>query len=246
MSKKRVSYDGSKKWFVDFLPSEVLYSLTSDDQVRYRKVDKFREQCSVSNSLISDSEKQIEKLKQKIVKERFKIKGDFEHPGYEMRIKRLLGEITSVEKDFNIWCTINVRNRSSVSKRLKDGDVRKNKLDTEFGIEKNQYGKKELKNNYLWYSRVEKPHSNLRGDLYLGKEENIRQFLSELFNEDWSKDDVEDVKTEIKGIVSQYSRNKIYHSNWIEFKSETHNLESMKNWCDKIGDERYEWGGVKS
>ena len=72
--------------------------------------------------------------------------------------------ISNLHKDFSFWCSISIRNRTSVSKRIKDGDVRKNKLDTEFGVEKNQYGKQELKNNFLWYSRIE--NSKHRCGLY--------------------------------------------------------------------------------
>jgi hypothetical protein len=48
--------------------------------------------------------------------------------------------------------------------------------------------------------------------------------------------------------MSQYSRYHIFHNKWEGFKTETHNLNSIIEWCkwcDEKGVDRYEWGGIK-
>lgn len=242
MTKKRKYVGENLKWFMDFLPEDVYKSLSKEDFTHYREYRRYQRFIGDSNIRVDKMEKQIKSLQEKVKQEKLKIKGiDSEHSGWEEKMKIHYDHISNLHKDFSFWCSISIRNRTSVSQKIRDGKVRKNKLDTEFGIEKKQYGEKGLKTNFLWYSRIE--NSKHRCGIYLGKEENIRKFLSELYKEDWSKDDVDDVKTEMKGIISQYSRHKIFNSTWEQFKLETHNLKSIKDWCDKVGDKRYEWGG---
>ena len=117
-------------------------------------------------------------------------------------------------------------------------------MDTDYGVEKETYKGKKITKNYLWYSRI--TTSKYKPSIYLGKEENLRMFIGELFNEDWSNEDMEFVKDELRSIISQYTRFKVFHSDWKTFNSETHNLHTIKEWCDKIGDKRYDWGGKRT
>ena len=245
MKKKRKYVGENLKWFMDFLPEEVYNSLSKEDFEHYREYRRYQRFIGESNIRTDKMKKQIKVLQNKVNQEQLKIKGvDSEQSGWEQKMKIHYDHISNLHKEFPFWCSISKRNRTSVSKRTKDGDVRVNKKDNEFGVTKNKYGNKELKDNYLWYSTVE--NSKHSFGLYLGKEENIRNFLSELYNEDWIKDSIEDVRSEMKIIISQYSRHKIYHSNWEQIELETHNLQSLKEWCDKVGDVRYEWSGSKS
>jgi hypothetical protein len=72
--------------------------------------------------------------------------------------------------------------------------------------------------------------------------------LEEIFSENWSKDDFDPVKDELKSIMSQFSRYHIFKSNWMEFKVVTYNTKSLVDWCkgcEENGVNRYEWGGMR-
>lgn len=245
MGKKR-RYVGEKlKWFMDFLPDEVFNSLSEEEQVNYREYRRYQRFIGEGNQKIEKYQRQIESLNKKIKKEKEKIKGiDTEHSSWEQKMKIHYYEINHLYKDFTFGVSITRRDRSSKSQKIKEGRIRKNVLDEDYGVEKNTYKGKEITKNYLWYSRVST--SKYKPSIYLGKEENLRLFLGELYDEDWSKDDIDTVKDELRSIISQYTRYKVFHTDWKTFDSETHNLQTIKEWCDKMGDKRYEWGGMKS
>ena len=201
MSEKRRFVDENQKWFIDFLPSEVFYSLSSEDQVHYNEYKKYKGLKEKSESLIADLEKQNEMNQKLIDEEKFRINGDSENSGYEMKMGKHYDSITSVDKDFPFSCSV-----SEVDKSYKPKNT---------------------------------------GNISLGNEVEIKQFLSDLYDEDCSKDDKEIMRDEIRGIICQYARYMIYDTNWIQFGLDTHTLKSIKAWCDKMGDNRYEWGGVK-
>ena len=116
-------------------------SLTKEDSVHYREYRRYQRFIGESIVRVDKMENQIKSLQEKVKQEKLKVKGiDTEHSGWEEKMKIHYDSISNLHKDFSFWCSISIRNRTSVSKRIKDGDVRKNKLDTEFGVEKNQYG----------------------------------------------------------------------------------------------------------
>jgi hypothetical protein len=243
MKKKRKYVGENLKWFLDFLPDDVYDSLSNDDKLHYREYRRFQRFIGEGNLRIEKLQKQIDLLQNKIREERIKIKGvDSEHSSWNEKMKIHYNHINHLHKDFTFGCSISRRDRSSKSQKLKDGKLR-NLKENELPIEKESYKGKEITKNYLWYSRVE--NSKFRCGIYLGKEEKIRTFLGELYNEDWSKDDIEDLRSELRGILSQYTRYKVFNSNWETFDDETHNLKSVSDWCKKMGDKRYEWGGMK-
>ena len=100
MSEKRRFVDENQKWFIDFLPSEVFYSLSSEDQVHYNEYKKYKGLKEKSESLIADLEKQNEMNQKLIDEEKFRINGDSENSGYEMKMGKHYDSITSVDKDF--------------------------------------------------------------------------------------------------------------------------------------------------
>ena len=88
----------------------------------------------------------------------------------------------------------------------------------------------------------------MNSKLFFDNYKNVRVEIGKLFNEDWSKEPFEFLKDELRSLLSQYSRYHIFHNKWEGFKGETHNLNSIIEWCkwcDEKGVDRYEWGGVK-
>jgi hypothetical protein len=77
---------------------------------------------------------------------------------------------------------------------------------------------------------------------------NVRIEIGKLYNEDFLKPSYEILKEELRFLMSEYSRYQIFHNKWEGFKSKSHNLTSVIewcNWCEQNGVNRYEWGRVK-
>jgi hypothetical protein len=243
MKKKKRYIGEGLKWFVDFLPNEVFNSLSKEERVNYQGYRNYQRHIGDSNLKISNYHKQIEKLTNLIKEEQFKIKGDFENGGWELNMKMFYDKINHIDKNFHLNCSVERRDRTSVSKKINDGDSVKIKNDR---ILKKTYGEREIGKVYKIYGRVE--NSTYRQQIYLGDETNIRLELGKLLDEDFSNDPYDIIKDELRTLMSQYSRYLIFHNKWEGFKGETHNLKSMIEWCkwcEENSVNRYEWGGSK-
>lgn len=243
MNKKKRYIGEGLKWFVDFLPNEVFNSLSKEERVNYQGYRNYQRHIGDSNLKISNYQKQIEKLTNLIKDEQFKIRGDFENGGWELNMKMFYDKINHIDKNFHLNCSVERRDRTSISKKINDGEIVRFKKDH---ILKKTYGETEIGKVYKLYGRVE--NSTYRQQIYLGDETNIRLVLGKLLDEDFSNDPYDVLKDELRILMSQYSRYLIFHKKWEGFKGETHNLKSMIEWCkwcEENGVNRYEWGGIK-
>jgi hypothetical protein len=243
MNKKKRYIGEGLKWFVDFLPNEVFNSLSKEERVNYQGYRNYQRHIGDSNLKISNYQKQIEKLTNLIKDEQFKIRGDFENGGWELNMKMFYDKINHIDKNFHLNCSVERRDRTSISKKINDGELVRFKKDH---ILKKTYGETEIGKVYKLYGRVE--NSTYRQQIYLGDETNIRLVLGKLLDEDFSNDPYDILKDELRILMSQYSRYLIFHKKWEGFKGETHNLKSMIEWCkwcEGNGVNRYEWGGIK-
>ena len=243
MNKKKRYIGEGLKWFVDFLPNEVFNSLSKEERVNYQGYRNYQRHIGDSNLKISNYQKQIEKLTNLIKDEQFKIRGDFENGGWELNMKMFYDKINHIDKNFHLNCSVERRDRTSISKKINDGELVRFKKDH---ILKKTYGETEIGKVYKLYGRVE--NSTYRQQIYLGDETNIRLVLGKLLDEDFSNDPYDILKDELRILMSQYSRYLIFHKKWEGFKGETHNLNSMIEWCkwcEENGVNRYEWGGIK-
>jgi hypothetical protein len=244
MKKKKKTYiGGDLKWFVDFLPDVVFHSLNEDDRRSYREYRRYQKEIGESLVRIEKFKKQLETLQKNISNENIKIKGTDEVDGWERKMKNFYDKVNHIDKNFSLNCSVERRDRSSVTKKIKDGTLKRFKKDHTL---KNTYGKKEIGKVVKLYGRVE--NSVFRQPIYLGDETHVRMELGKLLKEDWLDEPYEYLKDELRSLMSQYSRYHIFHNKWEGFKGETHNLKSIIEWCkwcDDNGVDRYEWGGVK-
>jgi hypothetical protein len=244
MKKKRTYIGEGLKWFVDFLPNDVFSSLNEDERRSYREYRRYQMEIGESLVRIKKFQKQLETLQKNISIENIKIKGNSEVDGWEMKMKMFYDKVNHIDKNFSLNCSVERRDRSSTTKKIKDGTLKRYKKDSP--ILKNTYGKKEIGKVVYLYGRVE--NSVFRQPIYLGDETNVRIELGKLFKEDWLDEPYEYLKDELRSLMSQYSRYHIFHNKWEGFKTETHNLNSIIEWCkwcDEKGVDRYEWGGIK-
>jgi hypothetical protein len=244
MKKKKTYIGEGLKWFVDFLPDDVFNSLNEVDRKNYREYRRYQKEIGESLVRINKFEKQLETLKKNISNEKLKIKGNRDKDGWEKEMKSFYDRVNHIDKNFSLNCSVERRDRSSTTKKIKDGTLKMYKKDSP--ILKNTYGKKEIGKIEYLYGRVE--NSEFRHQIFLGYELNIRIEIGKLFNEDWSVDPFDNLKEELKFLIIQYSRYQIFHNKWEGFKSKSHNLNSVIewcNWCEQNGVDRYEWGRVK-
>ncbi len=245
IKKKYLSEDIYKgKYFIDYLPDEVFNQMSEEDRVNYREYRRYSTFIKKSELLIEDYEKQILKLKDKISKERLKIGGVDSTNNWLMKMKDRFDSLSHLNENFVFSCSVTKRIRKSKTLKFKDG--KKSVKDNEMGVLKETYKGEELKPVVLWYSQIVNSSKSVFKTIYLGKEENIRKFLNEIYpDENWSEDDMEDVRSEMKTVISQYVRYTVFHNTWKPFEKgqSTHNLETILKWCKEVGDERYDWGG---
>lgn len=239
MKKKKKKYVGEKvKLFMDFLPDEIFYSFTDEEKQEYRNYRRYQRFIGESNLRVQKYQKEIEKLKKKISEEKIKVKGTEEEEGWEKKMEFYYNKVSHLDKNLKLNCSIENRRRSSVSQKLETKEIKYNPLKRD----KN----KKTTENFKYYGRVESLSN--RKDFYFGTEIEMRKGLEEIFSEDWSKDDFDFVKDELKSLMSQFSRYHIFKSNWNEFKVGTYNMKTLvdwSKWCEENGVDRYEWGGKR-
>jgi hypothetical protein len=243
MKKSRKKYVGEgTKFFINFLPDDIFNSFSEEEKLSYREYRRYQRFCGEGGLRIKKYQLEIEKLTQKINEERKKIKGIMDEDGWEKKMEFFYNDVSHLDKNLKLNVSIEKRNRISKSKKVEDGEL---KVMSYERTNKTYKGKK-LDNNFKFYGRVE--NLSNRKDFYFGDEVDMRKGLEEIFFEDWSKDDFDSVKDELKSIMSQFSRYHIFKSNWMEFKVGTYNIKSLVEWCkwcEENGVNRYEWGGMR-
>jgi hypothetical protein len=243
MKKSKKRYVGEEtKLFINFLPEEIFLSFSDEEKKNYREYRRYQRFIGESNSRIQKYQIEVEKLLSKINFEKVKIKGGGDEDGWEKSVEFFYNQISHLDKDLKLNCSIEKRNRTSKSKKVEDGVKRVISSERT----NNTYKGERLNTNFKFYGRVE-TLSN-RKSFYFGDEVDMRRGLEEIFNENWSKDDFDSVKDELKSLMSQFSRYHIFKTNWEEFKVGTYNIKTLVDWCkwcEESGVDRYEWGGYR-
>jgi hypothetical protein len=255
MGKRKEYRSKNEKFFIDFLPQEIFDSLKPKEKENYKKYRDNHRYLFQGNKQISDWEKEISQLKEKIRNKKFQINGGIKNErinpidgileGDEVvgwKTKMMIGYegIQHLSKDyqFNI----------SVGFRYRKGKILQNEEKYEGG---KTGKKKELRNQTTFkgeslqshpflYIRITRTKDVFK-NLYVGKEEDVKSLLGSLTKEDWSTVSIEFVKEEIRFLYSSYTRYQVFKSNWKEFFKGKHNFQSVIEWSKKMGDERYKW-----
>lgn len=243
MKKRKKNYVGDGgKFFIDFLPDDIFNSFSEEERLSYREYRRYQRFCGEGGLRIKKYQLEIEKLNQKINEEKKKLKGIMDEDGWEKKMEFFYNDVSHLDKNLKLNVSIEKRNRTSKSKKVEDGELKV----MNYERTNNTYRGKKLDNNFKFYGRVE--NLSNRTTFYFGDEIDMRKGLEEIFFEDWSKDDFDSVKDELKSIMSQFSRYHIFKSNWMEFKVGTYNIKSLVDWCkwcEENGVNRYEWGGMR-
>ena len=215
---------------------------------------------SRSNNKIEDLESQIEKLKSKIQKEKDKHRDvveeyysedgnkrfrDITELGWNSKMKNHYEKLTHIHQkfDFTIWW----EKRKISNKTLKQKSGEQIVSDTEILRDVTKYGGRELEIRYRWYIKIKGVGSKPSKNIYLGDEESIRTTLSDIYQEDFSKDEWETVKDELRSLIESYVLYKLMNKGWDTFMTpekkggDSHSLRTIKEWSVDVGDERYNY-----
>lgn len=242
MGKKKRDYKSrGEELFFDFLPDKVYESLSKDEYRNYMEYRRYHRTVFNCKQRINGYENEINRLKKNIQKEKDRLKGNENDDGFELKMKKYYEQISHIDKKFQFKLSWDIRDRSSKSHKMKSGQKHK----PSFERLSKTYEGKPIEENIKWYMTIKSVINTYKKTIYLQDEESCRQFLSEIYDEDWSNDPIDYVKDEMKVVVNQYTRYKVCDSNWDKFKDDTHNLDSIREWinlCVKQGIDRYEWG----
>ena len=242
MGKKKRDYKSrGEELFFDFLPEKVYQSLSKDEYRNYMEYRRYHRTVFNCKLRIKGYKDEIEKLEKKIQKEKERLKGNQQEDGFELKMKSYYERISHVDKKFQFKLSWDIRDRSSKTQKIKSGQLHR----PSFERLSNTYDGKSIEKNIKWYLKVKSVVDTFRKTFYLQDEESCRQFLGEVYDEDWSEDPVDYVKEEMKIIITQYTRYMVCDSNWEKFKGGTHNLDSLREWIrfsEEQDIDRYEWG----
>lgn len=149
--------------------------------------------------------------------------------------------VSHLHDKLKVKVSIELRDRSSKSSKIKGGERKRKTLETV----KNTYSGEIISKNILWYGGVSSVLRKYRKVLYLGKRGEVVTTLGEILDEDISEKPDNYLKRELKLLLIQYTRYKVFNSDWKSFTSTTHNLESILEWvyyCREHNTDRTRWG----
>ena len=249
-----------RRFFVDYLPTKIYYDLTPQEKVDYREYRRYSYFISRSKKKIEDLESQIKKIQSKIHDEIKKHKdfldiyysedGNKEHRdvvehGWDSKMKNHYEKLTHIHQkfDFTIWW----EKRPISNKTLKQKSGELIFPDTEILRNVTKYRGRELELRYRWYIKIKGVGSKPSKNIYLGDEESIRTTLSDIYQEDFFKDDWGVVKDELRSLIESYVIYNLMNKGWDtfmkteKFGGDSHSLRTIKEWSIDIGDERYNY-----
>ena len=253
--KKRLKYRSeNEKFFLDYFPDRIFKKLNKSEREHYREYRRYHRAIFDTNERIESYQNQIEKLKKKIIDEKDKLVADDYKDGYTMLMKTHYNHISDFDKQFKFNVSGSWRDKSSRSYKEKVGIESFEKRDkTKIAFTQKTYKGEEIKKRESLYLHVsasdvlikflkkdESTPSN-RKNIAFGSLDKCRLALSEIYDEDWSKDDKEVVKDEVKVIVRGYVRFFIFERGWSTFITSTHSRDKIIEWCKGLGKEMYEW-----
>lgn len=247
---KKESYDSqSEEYFFDYLPDEVFNSLSEKERKHYREYRRYHHLLFKSNEKIDSYKREIDRLKNLIKEERFKLKGgtkiedgeEEEYDGWEYQLKYHYDHVSHLDKLLRMRVNVEVRNRSSRSFKVRSGESDQYSFER---ISKTYKGEPLTKRVYL-YGRVDSVISKYRLNFYFGPLELVRDKLVVVFGESILEESLNGLRWKLIQLLTQFTRYNVFHSGWTKLESQTLNLDTIIDWvtkCDQNSIDRSVWG----
>lgn len=240
----KIDYESKgEDFFFDYLPDEVFHSLNEEERIHYREYRRYHRLLYQNKKRVEFYEQEIERLKNLIKEEKKKTKKDLDNDrfGWEFEMKEYYEHISHLHDKFELRVGIEVRNRSSKSHKIKTKEKRKGLLE----VVKKSYGDKKIDELHIWYSVARSIKNNFKKQMYLGTREQVCTKLGDLYDEDLFLKSDNHLIRELQLMSVQYTRYKVFNSNWSHFLEGTHNLDTMIEWIKRFefqGKDRSRWG----
>lgn len=239
------------KYYIPFLPDEVFNNLSPTLKEVQREYRIYHRTIHDINKRISDNQGMIKRLREQIENDRFRLKekaSENHEDGYEELMASRYQKLVHLYDDFKFSVSLSPKDRTSESYKKNQRDLEEygELMDTEGDYRKKFYGGKEIgvvrswnaqvkSDNYKYSLIPELEKGKKIKNIILGTEEVMRMNLGTLYDLDYSKDDIEEIKDEWRTIVRAYSNWYITKKGWKGFKLDTHPKEKIVEWCIKMG-----------
>lgn len=252
-SKRKHRSEGDK-YYIPYLPDEVFNNLSPELREIQREYRVYHKVVHDINQRIKDNIELRKKLMDKINDDKLRLKeranDDYDDRGYEELMLSRFQKLAHLYEDYRFNVNISRINRSSKS-------FKKNKKDMEtFGFinseegdyRRKTYGGDKITELFTYHAQVkgkDYEYGRINGlgegrdkkvkTITLGTEETMRINLGLIYDEDWGKDSLEDVRWEWEYLIRAYTNWFLTTKGWKEFKLETISKEKLVDWLIKIG-----------
>ena len=253
LKKNKYRTDGDK-FFLNYLPPKLFDKLNESKREHYREYRRYHLAIFNTNERVEKLRNQIEKIKKQILIEKDKLKADDYKDGYNLKMKLHYNHLSDLDKKYKFNVSGSWRDKSSRSYKESVGILSTDKRDsTKVSFVQKTFKGKKIEKRESLYLHISSTDSTLkelkqseslpsnRKNIAFGGLENCRLALSEIYNEDWSKDDKDIVKDEVKIVVRGYVRYYIFKKGWSKFVRDTHSRDKIVEWSKGLGDDFYNW-----
>lgn len=243
-------YDSQdEEYFFDFLPEEVFTSLSEDERRHYREYRRYHRFLFKSNEKIEIYKREVERLKTLIKEEKVKQKGgvriekgeEVESDGWEYKMKFHYDHVSRLDKLLRMKVSVEVRNRSSRSYKIKTGKVERDMLER-VGV---TYKGVPLKKNIYLYGRVDSSSGQYRLQFYFGPEQSVREKLIPIHGNEILEENINGLRWKLGQLMSQFTRYNVFHKGWESLLDESLNLDYVMDWVSQVkkdGIDIKKWG----
>lgn len=232
-------YDSQdEEYFFDYLPDEVFHTLSEDERRHYREYRRYHHLLFKSNQKIDKYKKEIVQLKTLIKEERKKQMGgvriekgeEVESDGWSYKLKFHYDHVSHLDKLLRMKVTVEVRNRSSKSYKIKTGQIGRDRLER-VGV---TYKGVPLKKNIYLYGKVDSSSGQYRLLFYFGPEQTVREKLIPIYGYEIIEENINGLRWKLGQLMSQFTRYNVFFQGWESLLDESLNLDYVLDWVSQV------------
>jgi hypothetical protein len=243
-----------EKYYIPYLPDEVFNNLTPQQREIQREYRLYHRVVHDIKKRIKDNQNLKRKLSDKIRDDKNRLKeranDDYQDRGYEELMLKRYQKISHLYEDYNFLVNIAKVNRTSKSHKQNEDDMKNYGFinSTVGNFRKKVYKGKELTEVFHYHAQIKSKdfdYSRIKGlspgkdkkvkTISLSTEESMRTNLGLIFDEDWSKDSIEDVRSEWEFLIRAFINWYLTTHGWKSLKTTSISKDKLTEWLIKVG-----------